>query len=455
MKKVYLALLFLSISLFGHTQTNTIQLLVKGMANKEALLTKLEGDMNLILDTIIADEVGMYTIQFNNNNEVGFYKFIFPQYQNAQVPFIYNNEEVSLFTNHADFENGVQVLSSVENSTFYSFKKLQNEFNNNIDVLEYAFAHYSKDSFKIILEQEYSSTISNYRDAINYLVSDTSIYVSHYISSAQSVIPPTISNQTEKLTYLKSHYFDNIDFSDTTLFQSELIPNACISYLGLYAGQFTEKNKTQILKQAVDTILFKTILYPKSFDFVVDYLLNGFESMGDSELVAYISEAYLQQNSCSASDEKTTMQRKALSYTELAVGEAAPNFVAENIFGEKVNSKDLYKKPTVIVFWASWCGHCMQALPQILEVYNNSNDYNIVTISIDTNKLAVQNILNVLPKQDNAIHICDELSWESPIAKEFYLYATPTIILIKDKKIIAKPIELQDYTKQVKKFLTN
>ena len=74
----------------------------------------------------------------------------------------------------------------------------------------------------------------------------------------------------------------------------------------------------------------------------------------------------------------------ACSYA-LQVGDRVqlPEISLEN--GQRVNAASLRNKPTLIVFWASWCPYCAQHLPHIEKLYQRTknSDLQIIAVSID------------------------------------------------------------------------
>jgi cytochrome c biogenesis protein CcmG, thiol:disulfide interchange protein DsbE len=50
------------------------------------------------------------------------------------------------------------------------------------------------------------------------------------------------------------------------------------------------------------------------------------------------------------------------------VGEIAPDFQLSNVEGEMVTLAGLEGKPSVITFWATWCGICISELPQLRQL---------------------------------------------------------------------------------------
>jgi thiol-disulfide isomerase/thioredoxin len=58
----------------------------------------------------------------------------------------------------------------------------------------------------------------------------------------------------------------------------------------------------------------------------------------------------------------------SVEYTELNVGDVAPNFSVELLDGSIVNLSDFKGKAVFLNFWASWCGPCIGEMPDIQEL---------------------------------------------------------------------------------------
>lgn len=66
----------------------------------------------------------------------------------------------------------------------------------------------------------------------------------------------------------------------------------------------------------------------------------------------------------------------------LPVAAPAPAFVAEGLDGREVSAASLRGKPTVLVFWATWCGVCKAEMPALERFAAAAGgDYNVVAVS--------------------------------------------------------------------------
>ena len=450
--KFFTTILSVLLAVSTYAAEYSISLAVKGFAGQYAFLTKVEGDLSMLTDTLVADRYGMYKTTFTDENETGFYKFIFPQLNNAEVAFIFNKENVALSTEAINPNAYVQVISSKENDLYYQFQAKNALFENQCGLLEMIYENYVGDDFRSQAESEYTRLLNEYYDDIDGLRKrGESTFAWKVIKSSVRQVPPMLVSQAEKNTFLKSHFFDAVDFTETELINSEVFTSAAVQYLSIYTANIQQSNKNSIFMSAVDTIMKKASVNDETYEFVVNYLLGGFESMGASEIVTYISQQYLTEHRC-ASEDASTLQRKALSNTELAVGKQAPLELLTTMNYKK--DIDLANENVVVVFWATWCGHCVESVPEIVDHYAKLSKpkYKLVTISLDASTNEWEEFIDAHASFSKSKNLIDTDGWDGKLAETYCIYATPTIFMLQRGKIVAKPIESSEFFEMLKRL---
>lgn len=91
---------------------------------------------------------------------------------------------------------------------------------------------------------------------------------------------------------------------------------------------------------------------------------------------------------------KSIMLISALSWmasaTAVEIGEPAPAWSATNFSGEAVNFPGVIDgKPTVMIFWATWCPYCRAFMPYLGEIQKDYGDDKINVIAINAKERGV------------------------------------------------------------------
>ena len=206
--------------------------------------------------------------------------------------------------------------------------------------------------------------------------------------------------------YIEKHYFliENMGLSiDSVAVQMNLSSNTLINTIKDNKGLLNK------ISENLFTYLEKRSLY-KSSEYLAVTLLKDHQKDLEIHVINRLEK-----------------------YVSLKVGNTAPDI-------QLTNSKlsDI-KKPVLLVFGASWCPLCKTEALELLKYYDawkSKKDVEVVYISIDTDKEAYKTAYQNAPWQS----YCDYKGWDTKAAKDYFVYATPTYILLdKDMKILVHP----------------
>jgi len=125
--------------------------------------------------------------------------------------------------------------------------------------------------------------------------------------------------------------------------------------------------------------------------------------------------------SCGSAMNRANLNQRAPSFIAHDLDEVSFSFNTENI-----------RKPTLLVFWASWCNACKEKTPMLVNLYKDINQQvEFIGISMDDD---VANAAKSVTKQN--IPYRNLIDTNNNISEKFRILGIPTIILLDTKGII-------------------
>jgi thiol-disulfide isomerase/thioredoxin len=147
-----------------------------------------------------------------------------------------------------------------------------------------------------------------------------------------------------------------------------------------------------------------------------------------------------------ADAESVTRNIEKVKLTGVYAGMAAPDFTAAALNGDKATIKlsDFKGKVVLVDFWATWCGPCIQSMPDVNKVYASKKDdgFIVLMVSVDESADKVKEFLKKKGKDVPGIVLHAEGAMKGDLARLYNIEAVPTNFLIgPDGKVLANDVQ--------------
>lgn len=417
--KFILPLVVLGSSVFGQFNVSGQ---LENYANKPVLVKIFENAELKLIKNTKTDNNGNFSTNIPKEYN-GFVRIDLP-----------SGENISLLTDNKDlkFKTGIgqemtSKLQIIEGNTQKEYNKVLtlqplNEVQN--QVFPYLMQIYKPtDEFYIAMVKE-DKRINELKRNENFSGLIT------YINELNDLKQKAQNNRdTENIEAIVNHFVKD----DERLEQSGIFNDLVFAYINGKLATAGNQDVEGNLIKATDEILAKTDIQTARGQNVLTTILNF---VPEKEYSNFHKKYVDKVNGLTCKITDQLKKRVGLSIST-QIGNKVPNITFEKAINGKKSLYDIKANQKLIVFWASWCPACQQEIPYIKEFYKDfkAKGGEIVAISLDYDEKAFNNAIKELPWYNYS----DLLRWDSPIAAEFGINSTPTLLLIdKDNKLIKK-----------------
>jgi thiol-disulfide isomerase/thioredoxin len=424
--------------LFAVSSTAQIKVKIKGGARHTYYLESfsINGYQKIDSSNLISD---LLTFQVTEKTPPGMYRI---GDSKEGFEFLLNEPEVQFETSSNAFQDSLKVIVSHENQVYTFYQKSRDKAYLHLDLLNQVLAYYdpATEYYHTTLNEFTGLQDRFFKWTDSVIQSSPNALVSHFIrADIKPKIEPGLALNAQK-KFFQAHWFDNVDWMDNTMMSSDVLTSKITSYLGLYSNPGIGKAElSQGFMIAVDKILPQAKQNPVIYDFTLKYLIRGFERYGFDDVILHIATNYSSSQQCENEQQSETMVRLE-KYKLMAPGKIAPDIRMSDISGKEVIVSGI-KSRKLVIFWASWCPHCIQLLPQIISWSREASnmDIKVIPISLDVDRKALEKTINELKIPWPVL--VDYKKWSCQAAIDYNIYATPTMLLLDEQNIIlAKPM---------------
>ncbi len=419
---------------------------IKNAGRKKVFLSAFYGEKVNRIDSVTCDVSGHFIYVLGPLIQPGLYRLSTDK--DHFLDLVINNENIE-FTCLRDLSpDSTEFLSSIENKIYHYFlgydRKVQAKLELLLPILDF---YPDKDRFYLQAESEYEylqKAEKKSLDSLGSLYPDS--YAIRIFRIQQTPYLPAGLTKDDRITYLKQHFLDDINFNDTLSLRSNTWANKAISYLSLYSNnKYTQKQLESEFIKAITIILSRASINADVYKFLLDYFVGGFDKYHFDAVITYIADNFQDPFSCEDQARKTQLQKELENFKKISIGKTAPDIAIPDPKGKLIRLSDIKSEYTLLVFWSSECGHCIQMMPQLKELYDRQKPkrWEVMTVSLDTNWKEWTTFLH--EQKLNWFNGSELKGFNSISADEYNIFATPTMFLLdNEKKILAKPISYRE-----------
>ena len=425
MKKIITVLLVTLNVLVYAQETYTIQGHFPNFPNSNYELKGYKGLQQITIATAKSKEDGKFTLSYPETYVGNAQLYMNGAYQNL---FLLNKENIHIFWEDLTKREDMQLTGSKEYDAFLKGMKTFQDSEAKVAGLHYLLPLYKTDTIKQLHFAKELDTVAYAFPSYIKALAD-SLYVRQYLLAKGLIeqMPNSVKSYTWRAP---AHVpeFMAIDFK--VLKHSGLYKDLIEGYTSL-VERFPLEEVNPLLVEAINKVLTELKEEPSIQQNIAQQWFTLLESKSLFAAAEHLALAMLNQ-------EGTVLDAKSLSlfkkYEALAVGYTAPDIQLT-----KRKKLSHIKNNSLLVFGSSECGPCAEAKKQLLDYYPKwqaKGNIEVVYISIDTDKALYQETFGNTPWQT----YCDFKGWDTQAAKDYFVNATPTYVLLdKDLKILVHP----------------
>ena len=438
MKRLIVLFLFVSATLSAQYSINGTMSPMEDY--KWILLYKIEGSKQVFIKNTQVKkdgEKGVFKLSLPADSEIGFYRIKYRMKKNEFIDFLFNKENIDFEFNPKNAENSIVFNTSEENKIYTSFKEKIFNAQYTLDSIQ---SEYFRNPTSKIKEKYRNILKSIQKIEAKYTQDSQNKIVHHFIKASLRYNSPEITeNPVKYINNTLSHFFDNIDFSNSFLYSSSFLFDKVSEYVFSLNYAADPNQKQEVYKKAVQVVIEK--IKPISFKAdIINYLISKFAETKNAVLVDYIFANYFEK--LPQQYQNLEFKNKILAQLRVAIGRVAPDF-SWTEKGKNLSLSELKDGLSyLIIFYSTECSHCLREVPKVYEFMKGMNNTKVIAFAMETSEKTWINYQFTMPRWH---HVLGLKKWQNTTARTYLVNSTPTYFLLgMDKKIISIPENIDE-----------
>jgi hypothetical protein len=470
MKKILLSLTTSILLLQAFSQEGRrIQVTLKPYQHSKVYLGYYYGKIRAVADSAILDGNSTATFTAKDKLPGGIYFLVSPEKVILFEMLIDSQQHFSVSADTTNLPGSITFTGSTDNNIFQSYTRFTNT--KGISIVagqkELATARSGADSTRIKDKiKRLNTEIQEYRENISEKYPN-SLLTTLFRLLKEPNPPPAARQPGGKYDslyayrYFKSHYWDDISFTDDRLTRTPIFEPR----LDKYFRDLVPPDADSIEREA-DKMLLESRTSKAMYQFLLVYFVQKYvnpEYMGQDAIFVHLFEKYINTGEAEFFTEKYRqfLNNRAYSLMANLIGQPAANLEMVDSSGNPQPLYDVNAPFTVICFWDPTCSHCKEVVPRLDSIFHASwqkEGVKLYGVMVDGGKEAWAQFIRDHNLKD-WIHVYQTKAQQDSIEaagkpgyKQLYdVYQTPILYLLdKDKRIVAKKLSFQQLDEVIK-----
>jgi thiol-disulfide isomerase/thioredoxin len=447
MRKIISINILLFVSVFAYSQ-NSVTGTFTSLANQQIRLVGFNGFDTFTIDSTQANEKGRCQLSFVTE-DFGM-AYLLTEDNKSFVVILADDENLQLAGENFVLPETIVIKNGKQNKLFEQYASEHPRREQTLSVWDYLTKIYRNDSLftvhempKLALEKEKQRIKTE--DSLFLAGLPNGSYVSYYLPLRKLVssVSTIAQYRTEEIP-ATIQAFRELDYTDERLYKSGLLKESIEAHFWLIENSGRSLDSVYIeMNKSIDILVENLLSDEKKLNEITEFLFKLLEKRSLFTSSEYLALKLLNEEACTINNDFVAQLE---SYRAMKKGNTATDILFKNDIiapGYKATEipkrlSDIISDYTVVVFGASWCPQCPQELSKISGLYNKWKEQGVevVFVSLDEDKNIFKSFASVFP----FISICDYQKWESPVAKDYHVFVTPTIYLLNNKReILLRP----------------
>ena len=438
------SLLFLSVNIAVGQSGYKIDVQLKHFKNATLYHGNYYGKNTFLVDSARIDGDGEASFKGDKDLPSGIYFVLLPKKQKYFEILLDKDDRFSIVADSANQFNNLVFSHSPVNEMFREYNSYIRDQQKEVAKAAQAGADSSAIAAK---KEEVGNNIQAYRNKI--IKEHPATFLATLFKAMKDPIVPKKPKHNSDTAfgyhYFKKHYWDGIDFSDSSIIRTPILETRLHRYFTRLVPPVPDS-----VNREADAILAKAKQNKEMFKFVLWWLTSTYEKspyMGMDAVFVHLVEKYYVHGDAYWIEQKQLDKiiDKAAKIAPNLIGNTAPELDLKTPDLQEVKLSDVKAEYVILVFWDPTCGHCKVIVPRLDSAYKHSwKQMGVEMVGVLAGGTKEQ-WLDFIKKHK----LSDWVNLWDPKQKNLYrqlydVYQTPVIYLLdKNKKIKAKKLDVK------------